>query len=639
MDRLPRQPGSPTRCRADHPAWLLVLLALMAYQAWMTLGLFGGEQPWRRLLTAAPIVSGRHPLHLYHGFLGARSITERGTFSCYDPAFNAGYPKTPVFDSGSRPAELMLLLGGGRFRPEAYKIGLALVCAAASWLIALAARGAGLTRLATCAATALGVLVWWSKPWRDALEAGDLDLLLASLLALAQFGLLIRYHRQPGPASLLGVIVTGFLGWFAHPLLLALMLPLFMIYYLSVGTRHPWFWHAGLLPGLLGSIAANAFWLLDFIEHCWIMLPFQLDAPRLPHRTFHTVWNAALWGSPLDRAFGCLVLLTATAGVVLHNQTRQRACARLFGLTFAGFFVVAMASLLWEPLGRFGATRLLAPALLFATLPAGHAATEVMGHMRRWTGWGGALVLPAAVVGLVWLATPGGTAEWLNRLRAPQPLLIGLGDERLALLEVLQTNTTPDARILWEDRAGTRLTPRWTALLPILTDRAFVGGLDPEAGIEHMAIGLLDQTLAGKSLNDWNTDDLEDYCKRYNIGWVVCWSPEVRAKFAPLCDPEKPLIALRDEGDGCLLILKHKPTFALRGSAKWLTADAQRIVLEDVRPENGQVLLCLHYQTGMRVTPSRVGLERAQDRDDLDFVRLRISDPVVTRITITWEKR
>jgi hypothetical protein len=636
----PRQPGPPPRRLADHPAWLLVLATLMAYQAWMTLGLFGGEQSWRRLCSAEPIVSGRHPLHLYHGFLGARSFYDRGTSSCYDPAFDIGYPKTPVFDSGSRPAELMLALGGGRYRPEAYKIGLALACTAVPWLMALAARGAGLTRLATCAATTLGVLVWWSKPWRDALEAGDVDLLLASILALAQFGLLIRYHRQPGPASLLGVILMGFLGWFAHPLLLALMLPVFMIYYLSVGTRHPWFWHAGLLPGLFVSIAANAFWLLDVLEHWWILLPLQLDAPRLPHRTFHTVWDASLWGSPLDRALGCMVLLSALVGVGLHNQTRQRACARLFGLAFVGFFCLAMASLLWEPLGRFGAVRLLAPALLFAAVPAGHAATEMLGYARRWTGWGGTIALPAAVIGLVWLATPGGTAEWLNRLRAPQPLLIGLGDERLALLDVLQADTTPDARILWEDRSGARSSPHWTALLPLLTDRAYVGGLDPEAGIEHTAIGLLDQTLAGKALKEWNTNDLEEYCKRYNIGWVVCWSPEVREKFAPLCDPQQPPIVLHDEGEGALLTLQHKPTYALRGSAKWLAADAQRIVLEDVRPENGQVLLSLHYQKGLRVTPSRVLLQRAEDKDDrVDFVRLVISDPVVTRITITWEKR
>ena len=530
----------------------------------------------------------------------------------------------------------MLLLGGGRFRPEAYKIGLALACAAASWLLAVAARGAGLSRVGTCAATALGILVWWSKPWRDALEAGDLDLLLASILAVTQFGLLIRYHRQPGPASLFGIIVTGFLGCFAHPLLLALMLPLFLIYYLSVGTRHPLFWHVGLLA----SIAANAFWLLNSIEYWWILLPLQIDSPRLPHRTFHTLWSATLWGSPLDRTFGCALLLTAIIGVILHNQTGQRAAARMFGLAFAGFFLLAMVSLLWEPLGRFGTPRLFAPALLFAALPAGHAVTEVLGYARRWTGWGGLILLPTVLVGLLWFALPGATVEWLHRLRTPQALLIGLGDERRALLEEIDTHTTPDARILWEDRAGTRLSPRWTALLPILTDRAYLGGLDPEARIENTTTGLIEQTLAGRPLRDWSQTDLEDYCKRYNIGWVVCWSPEVREKFAPLAKEKAPPVALRDDGDGYLLTLKFEPSYALHGaSAKWLAADSQRIILEDVRPVDKQLLLSLHYQEGLRVTPSRVHLERAQDKDDVDFVRLLISDPAVTRITITWEKR
>jgi len=51
-----------------------------------------------------------------------------GRFCCYDPAFQAGYPKTPIFDNGSRPAELFLTIAGGGYRPRAYKIGLALTC-------------------------------------------------------------------------------------------------------------------------------------------------------------------------------------------------------------------------------------------------------------------------------------------------------------------------------------------------------------------------------------------------------------------------------------------------------------------------------------------------------------------------------
>src|SRR6516225_1374198 len=123
-----RADGSIVTRIAIGPLWSLVLLGLLVWQGWMTLSLFGPDHAWERLLNDRPIVSGRHPLHLYHGYLGARSLAERGTLSCYDPAFQAGYPKTPVFDSGSRPAEMFLSLAGGAYRPAAYKLGLALCC-------------------------------------------------------------------------------------------------------------------------------------------------------------------------------------------------------------------------------------------------------------------------------------------------------------------------------------------------------------------------------------------------------------------------------------------------------------------------------------------------------------------------------
>ncbi|HEX5269450.1 MAG TPA: hypothetical protein VFW33_03135, partial [Gemmataceae bacterium] len=151
--------------------WLIPLLALFAWHGWLTLSLFGPD-PVRGLLGDEPVVSGLHPLHLYHGYLGARSLYERGGLCCYDPAFQAGYPKTPVFDGGSRPAELFLILGGGTYRPAAYKVGLAACCLLVPLLLTAAARGAGLSRSAALLATALGLLVWWGGPARDAVEAG-----------------------------------------------------------------------------------------------------------------------------------------------------------------------------------------------------------------------------------------------------------------------------------------------------------------------------------------------------------------------------------------------------------------------------------------------------------------------------------
>src|SRR6516225_6249954 len=44
--------------------WNLSLVALILGQGWVTLSLFGPQQPWQQLLNDQPIVSGRHPLHL-----------------------------------------------------------------------------------------------------------------------------------------------------------------------------------------------------------------------------------------------------------------------------------------------------------------------------------------------------------------------------------------------------------------------------------------------------------------------------------------------------------------------------------------------------------------------------------------------
>src|SRR5262249_52437727 len=151
--------------------------------------LFGPEDPWERLLDDQPVLSGSHPLHLYHGFLGAQALRDRGSLVCYDPSFQAGYPRTPLFDGGCRPAALFLLLAGGDFDPAAYKVGLAVSCLLVPVLLLLAARGAGLDRTAAWLAAAAGVLVCWGVPGRDALEAGDLDLLLAALALLAHAGL------------------------------------------------------------------------------------------------------------------------------------------------------------------------------------------------------------------------------------------------------------------------------------------------------------------------------------------------------------------------------------------------------------------------------------------------------------------
>ncbi len=324
------------------------------------------------------------------------------------------------------------------------------------------------------------------------------------------------------------------------------------------------------------------------------------------------------------------------------HRGRLRPAARLFGLGLIGWLLLAGSAVAWGPLARVGGDRLFVPALLFAAAPAAHALTTMLRPIRRWGGWGTAALAGAGALAVVTLALPSHRDAWIGRWRDAAPFRIGLGADRENIAAVLKEKTNSQARILWEDRRGPQDGFGWTALLPVLTDRAYVGGLDPDADIEHTAGGLVDQTLAGRPIDDWTDADLNDYCTRYNIGWVVCWSEKTARRFERFRRWEEgteAAVELHDGASGWLVALHRTPTFALHGAAHWQTADCNRVVLTDVRPADGYVVLSLHYQAGLRVSPSRIHIERHPDSHEaIPFVRLWLDEPAPV-VTITWDKR
>jgi hypothetical protein len=629
--------GIPAPARRLRFLGSLIFLGLLAWQGWMTARLFGPGPAWQRLLDDEPIVSGRHPLHLYQSYLGARCLRERGTDCCYDPAFQAGYPKTPVFDSGSRPAELFLMVAGGASRPAAYKMGFAACCLAVPFVLLLSARGAGLAGFASLLATALGQLVWWGGPCRQLLEAGDLDLLLAGLASLAAVGSLLVYDRSPGPVGWLGLFASGAFGLFAQPIWFAGFFPLVLVYYLSVGARHRLAWHVALVVALAGGVLVNFFWLGDWFAYWWVRLPLSGEAALLPHRTFHTLWAAAFWGERPDRALAGALGVAAAVGIVVLNQRRQRAGARLLGLGVGGFLLLAVAGVSWEPLGRLSTSRLLVPALLFAALPAGHAcALALRGADQLLRGPGrGALAL-GLVLASLWLAGEPAIRGLAANCAGASPLAIGLTPREEEVIWNIRERTTPEARILWEELPSDNVS-FWTPLLPVLAPRFYLGGLDPDGCIEHGYASLVDQKLAGRPLESWTDAEMQDFCRRYNVGWTVCRSPQSIARFHQW--PAAEWIAGSTGDSPWSLFRLPGGSFAIEGQARLIEADCQHIALVDLIPEDGKVVLSLHYQAGMRVSPSRVQIEKEADvSDPIPFVRLRMQGPVA-RVTLTWQQR
>ncbi len=119
----------------------------------------------------------------------------------------------------------------------------------------------------------------------------------------------------------------------------------------------------------------------------------------------------------------------------------------------------------------------------------------------------------------------------------------------------------------------------------------------------------------------------------------MAWSPAVVKRFQEW--PGATTAAdLRDDISGILFSVKEPVrTITMKGKATLVHADWHHITLANVVPDNGIVVLSLHYQAGMLASPSRVQIEREPSgQDPIGFIRLRVAAPVA-RITLAWGNR
>jgi hypothetical protein len=383
----------------------------------------------------------------------------------------------------------------------------------------------------------------------------------------------------------------------------------------------------------------NAWWLFDWVTFWWLRSSLPTPTTMLVHRTLATFWECPLWGGPGDRLVAIALLGSAIPGVWIFHARHERAAARVLGLGAAILFLLTLLGIAWEPLGQVGTSGLFAPALWFAAVPAAQAWVHAFRGVRYVLGGPvRASVAIAALLGGIVIALPDHTATLAEGCLSAPALELGLSAEQNDVVEKLIAHTGPEARILWENREPAR---RWAALLPLLTGRAFIGGLDPDHTIEHSSIGLGPDRLLDRPLGAWSSDAaLDEYARRYNVGWVACWSPAAVARMQAW--KSATLVAeLHDQGKGYLFRVRtQNRSFVLKGQAELVHADSHHITLANVVPENGVVVLSLHYQKSLRASPSRVQIECEIYADDpIGFLRLRVAGGRVARLTLTWDNR
>jgi hypothetical protein len=621
-------PADASRGFRQQPLWLLAVALLVAGQAALALPLFGG---WQGLNDDRPILDGRHPLHLYHGSLGAAAFRDRFAVTCYDPNFQAGYPKTPVFDGGCRPAEAFLAFSRKPFDPAFYKWGVFLVCAAVPWVLTMAARNFGLSPAGALLAGAAGVALWWLPPTQTALRAGQLDVLLGGLAALAFLGGLARYATEAaGPKAWLTLAVASVVGWYVQPVAWLGTIPVLGAYYILNAPRHGLAWHLGFFAILPAGLAPNVGWLIDWGKFWWLRQPFQESAPWPD-------WQVLL-GSPAayrellaPQAIQLVPLIVGCVGLLGWVRTGRGGHSMLIGLSAACAALAARLGTIWPPAEAICLDKaaLLIPAL--AAIPAAFAVAELFRRLRV----AGPPAVLAAGLPLGFAMVPERVPEGMRPDAVP--FRLGLTPEQAKLVQLLRQRTGPAARILIEEADTARPGWNWTALLPTLTDRAFLGGLDPAGGIEHLACGMAGGKLLNRPFAEWPPAERSAYCERYNVGWVVCRS-EAAVRFWGAEPMAREIARFDDGGELVVFELDRSHSFVRSGKAVVEHADAERIVLRDLVPdEHGCVRLGFHFQKELRAAPLIVSVEADADpRDPVPLMKLRLPGPV-SRVSLRWQ--
>lgn len=137
----------------------------------------------------------------------------------------------------------------------------------------------------------------------------------------------------------------------------------------------------------------------------------------------------------------------------------------------------------------------------------------------------------------------------------------------------------------------------------------------------------------GKSIELWSQNDLTSFATDWNIGWVCAFQSVSIQRL--LAIPKAVVVADLPQG-GKLIRLPRQFNYCKRGQAQVTFTGQRRLTLTNVVPEDGQVVLCLHYHATMHTMNNKVRLDTWQHAyDGIPMLRIRLAGPM-ERLTIEW---
>jgi hypothetical protein len=590
-----------------HPA--MALLLLLASHA----AAFAFFLPPQQLLSPEPVHSGAHLAHFYRTF-AAHKLLALGRSWGYDPYFLAGMPAGVAVNLDTRGEAWFGLLTGS-FWPLAFatKAYIVLVEGLLPLVLYGAARLAGATRSTAILAALLGMLHWhWGRPVLGTLRwQGAHSFLFASQLVVLAMATALRCldpNHRVRAAAFAGLAALCGLVTMVQPAALLLLAPALGLCFAR---------GAGALRGRDGMalvlllvlvLGLQASWLPDYLRlHPLVArgeVPLQLRGPAdlLAAYCRPTAWPALA------------ILLLAIAGLAGSRHRRP-----IFTWTVGGTLIVWLAAAACAselaPLARLECARLLASAVLLATLPAAVGLHRILAALQRRAG--------PVVVSLLLMVTatlPPFLAVLETRFFYVHRLQALLAPGWAELAAAVDATSPAAARLLFESTANTRTAlsegEPLEAIVPVYTRREVVGPPMPSLAALPVTLSFGAGQLGGRPLAAWSRDEFAAFLDRYDVGAVVAWSAPARA----FLEAQPSLLTPAATISGFEIFRTSRTPQRALEIAVPVHFDYDRLEVGDTPA--GPLRLRAHWLPGLRVTPPVPLARETVPGDPLGFIRL-----------------
>lgn len=595
--------------------------------------------PIAKLLTPEPLFYIDSAFHWYNMVAIGNIAGDAGWAMGYDPFFRAGTPLGLTKGAGSAilPTLIYALFKGSISATVIWKLHSFFSSLLAPILFLLALFLLKLPRRETLVAYILALALSWVSLLRWHHTVGMVGFAFTAYSAVFYVALLVsilearcRWHW---------IIPVGILGGFfqlVHPFF---FLPVLIGFgsYLVIKRRTIRIRDIAILCASCVTfvLLINSFWIYGtFIADLGYVDPERYLFQRETGLGLLLSELAGNWG---HKVYGSRVYPLVAIGVIWALFSYRRANASWYNSTFlaAGVLTILYSAFAShsDTLGAMTEPNRFAPVgYLFLCVPAAAGLCQ-MARAAFNTNQAAMSVWLARLGGIMVVAIGMFVANEIRREVSYQPTghygrippqVRGLGPYTEFMIEWIKTNTTSEARVLFEASRGRIHDDAHIAgYLAYTTQREFIGGPYPDRSVTSTSDG----RFFGAEAGALTPDQARHYFELYNIGWIIAHAEETK-RYLETID----WIERKAEFKKISVYQVNRDfSYFILGSGRVSSRSHNRIMLSDLSGK--EVVLKYHYVRGIRTEPETEITPYPMPGDDNPFIRI-VDPPSELRITM-----